>query len=286
MEDNIHPATIASVFYNRADWHTLIQFLSPHLREGIDSKTVKAYYLHLNRHRGDHISLIIHLASDQSMLNDMFSDLIRNFLERHPSACESVHYPINDFFMPYPNNSVWINHNKHRKVFYTAETKPVEDIRMHISTALIAAVGDEEISLETVVTFSLYMHLGMIHAITDNMAEAQQFIKEIIYGNQPDSRVDEYNIAEKDDAWRFFQQLFDENQSVLIQIVDDVWNGSTDVPPWLASWKVNCKRILDVEDSRSEFLKLSGLIAGQVNFLSRVSLSLLTLKLILKVFLR
>ncbi|RZF60230.1 hypothetical protein [Sphingobacterium corticibacterium] len=284
MENISHRVIIASVYYNRADWHIFIRFIYPHLSKAFDAGMLNCFYMQLNTYRGDHVKLVIHPAAHCESLEERFSELISNFLECHPSADNEVAYPVNDFFMPYPNNSVWINHNRNQTLLYTDKSNAIEDLQMQVSLAMVAALGDEEITLESTVSFLVYMHLVMLYTICDDFRQAQVFLNELIYSDQTKLPPEEIRNQEKESAWFFFQQLFDENRMLLVQMVYDVWKlrDEENGMEWLDTWKNNCKHFLDGRDLPSSFFHLSGLIANQANFTSAVSLSSLTLKLIHK----
>ena len=283
----IATTTTASIYYGRANWQNLLRFIHPYLLKAKRYGILDDYYVQFSRHRGDHIRLITKSSTEQGYTNSqgILYKVISKFIHNNPSENKAQIFPVKGFFMDYPNNSVWINHNRVHNQENAAQSKEQIGMQMQISAAFIAAFEQEEMTLENICTFVVYLQLGMLKAFNPTIQQASMAATELLNWEKKQSTSADDDRIDQTDAGDFFQQMLEENHSSLVDIILETWEleGLTNPLQWTKTWEKACGKFIGNSDYPNGFFDICGMIYGQINFISVLSLPLISLKLIAKI---
>jgi len=283
MEQTTNYPIVITVYYRQSNWHSLLQFIHPHLKRHIKSNVRDWYCIELGNHQGDYVRFVIYSSGNRENLVNLFSEKIKNYLEDHPSDTVEAVYPLRSYFMDYPNNSVWIDHNRSFKFNYAFQN--LNGVHMQISKILIIASENEPITFESICTVFVYMQLGIISAFCPHIDEAATMVNALIPIEAPASLPSTNVIEQKDAINDLFEQLFKENIDILMEMVNDVWQrgDSENELLWITDWKNVVKNAVGDSDMHAALFKLSELIYKQMIFLENTHLPQLSLRLIASV---
>ncbi len=275
---------VVSIYYNRSSWHDLItNVIQPFIRQEQDN--LEAYYFYFGTSQGDHVTFAARPQDNTDNFQKRFSILLEQFLLSRPSASKVISYPLQSFFMDYPNNSFHFNKNK--LIAYSENTIVSDLIKHHISKSIIDAFGSEEVDNESIYTFIIYMQLGIIRAANSTFKQAlessiqiENYLKnqEVWENNEIERETIEYDQED-------FKLLFDNNKEMLVEIIGQIWaetNYSSELS-WLETWEFNCKQSINEFGFERSFVLLTELICEHLG-LNGKKLPYLSSKLILNSF--
>lgn len=274
---------VVSIYYNRSSCHDLItNVIKPFIRQ--EQGNLETYFIYLGTSQGDHLTFAAK-PMDNNNFQQRFSILIEQFLLASPSASKVIEYPLQSFFMDYPNNSFLFNKNK---LIGHSQNNIVSDLIKHqISKSIIDVFGNEEIDNESIYTFIIYMQLGIIRAANSTIKQAHAssiHIKNYLE-NQEDLEKNEMEIETIEYDHEDFKLLFDSNKEMLVEIIEQIWtdtNYSSELT-WLETWVLNCKQSINEFGVAQSFVTLSELICEHVG-LNGKKLPHLSSKLVLNSF--
>jgi hypothetical protein len=284
MNNRFNESTIiASIFYNRSLWHLL-------LKDAIESfinkrnDIIKSFRLFVCTHQGDHITIIIEPVriSQLLQLEKDFLSNINNYITQHQSITNLLEYPLPSFFMDYPNNSVWLDIDKH----LVLSEEPQKIAQEQISEAIIGAFEEIEFSIENTYTFLIYMQLSIIRAIFIDIKEAHEKSIELLNSLAKQEKVKENNEITIDKGYNYeeIKLSIENNEEALLEIIKDIWSTNYGLElKWLATWISYCKSIVNKSNFELFFINLTDLIYDHVG-LRNTNLAFLSTKIILNSF--
>jgi hypothetical protein len=253
------------IFYDKSSWHTLLTGL---IKSFLHQENIHIhnYSVYLSIYRGDHVIIVIEPVTNKQKLLHKFTLSATQFLKEKPSVCKKTKYPIKDFFMDYPTNTVFSDIEN--PVLKEINKKNIEDIEGHFSDTLISALSTEEIDVEVICTFLIYIQAGIIKALYPQINNAVKNIVELLQEIELYwIKSDEKTATEYHDALNY-HSLFENNDSIILEIIDDVWKVATPELDWLNKWVSVCQLYLHKNDFKDSFIFFSNIAfkhSGLVN---------------------
>lgn len=270
---------IISIFYNRSSWHDLItNVIKPFIQQ--EQNILKTYYIYLSSNQGDHITFAAKPQDNNDKFQQRFSILIERFLLANPSETKAIKYPLQSFFMDYPNNSFCFN--KDKLLVQSSNNRGSKLIQQQVSKAIIDSLGNEEIELDDIYTFITYMQLGIIKAAHSDIKSAYCSVKKLIdYCHDLGTSFE--NATGADDRTNI-ELLLDSNKNVLSEIIEDIWNedNHNSEIEWLEEWIAVCKEHLTESGFNHSFIHINRVIYEHTGL--KGSSHIISLRLILYAF--
>ncbi|HCN83946.1 MAG TPA: hypothetical protein DIT07_10065 [Sphingobacteriaceae bacterium] len=244
---------VVSVFYIRSSWNNLFtQVIKPFIIQ--HQSNIKSWCIYFSSTHGDHITLAIKTV-DNVRIEKNFLETAGNFLSLNPSEKNIIEFPLEDFFMDYPNNS--IQFNKSKSLAHSWDNSSQKDRQQAISKALIEALGNDVIDMESIYTFLIYMQLGIIQSAYPDIRIACSLAPNILicWGNTEDIENEK-----ADYEFTGLIQLFKNNKEIFRKIIKDVWKEHYNSElRWLYEWESACRKFIKTDFSE-EFISLSTLL--------------------------
>jgi hypothetical protein len=266
-----------SVFYRQSNWHKLIiNFIRPVVAAAYANKIIHSFHIYLGTDKGEHVKLFFICMNHSEQFKTQLSSDLETYLSNNVSYTEPIHYPLSYFFMNYPNNSFIIN-NAIKNPYGNNES--IQAIRAYITFAIVNVLGNDEITIESLYTFIIYLHLGFIHAVWPDIQEAainMATLNKIAGLTSPEPN----NIETKYE--QTITQVFDLNKDLLYEIIAEIWNDcySNSELLWMIEWNAICKLTFNTFNLRKSFDLINELTYEQTGFTKNNQLLLPSLELI------
>jgi hypothetical protein len=249
QENNI----AVSIFYSQIKWNELInKAIVPFLNTKYISRTLKFYSIYFSKNQGENILIILRFVDDNKKFIDFVTNYFKEYILINPSPNILLEYPLETFFINYPNNSIIINGVK-------IPHFPFEEAEIGVTSALIS-LSKTNIGFEEILTLALYLQLGFIKAKYDNYYDAYKGVLEI------EKYLEEENLFINENTYLSNDILiydgFGENAAVIDQIILDVWmskNGNDEFE-WLNKWKIMSQNLLKRNEFPSTFIQINNQI--------------------------
>jgi hypothetical protein len=271
---------VASIFYNQVAWHELLSgFISPYIQQNQDN--ILNWHLSLSTYRGEHVILIIEPKQNNAQLEEDFKKKADDFLANFPSPMKAIEYPLNGLFMNYYNNTVEYNIEA---LYATVGNPSLLAVKQHLSEIILQALGGQEIDMESIFSFIVYLQLGIIKAgFTSTKTARINTLKLVLHLTTQDDG-DSNGKASEEETQRFID-LFEYNKEIFVEIVEDIWNKEKYDAElnWMEQWENACKEYLQSNEFHIAFMLLSQ-IAYQQAGLNGDKILLNASKQILKIF--
>ncbi len=225
----------------------------------IDEKnSIERWCIYLSDTQGDHITLAV--KSSDMQLEKKFSSFITKFLETNPSEKETAVYPLQNFFMDYPNNSIVFDKEKSfGDTFYHKEGIAEQEI----SKSIIEAFSDDLINTESAFAFFIYMQLGIVKAVFPDirLIPKDDILQGLKFGDENEFRLADGMKLDQ----RGFIELIETNKDIMPEIMHDIWaeNKNPELE-WLYNWIRTCKSVIGRDNFKRKFIELSHLICSQL----------------------
>jgi len=271
---------VASIFYNQVAWHELLSgFISPYIQQ--NQNNILHWHLSLSTYRGEHVTLIIEPKQNNAQLEEDFKKKADNFLANFPSPMKAIEYPLNGFFMDYHSNTVEYNIEA---LYSTANNSGMLAVKQQLSEIILQALGGQEIDIESIFSFIVYLQLGIIKAgFTSTKTARVNTLKLVLHLTTQDTS-DNNDKTSEEETQRFID-LFEYNKEIFVEIVEDIWNKEKYDAElnWMEQWENTCKEYLQSSEFHTAFMLLSQ-IAYQQAGLNGDKILLNASKQILKIF--
>jgi hypothetical protein len=274
---------VIAIFYSQKQWHVLVRkLIKPLLKELLEKKLVERYYLFAEKKKGEHITIAVVPSLNKDISSNYLTSCINEFLHDYPSDTVTTIFPLKTFFMDFPNNSVYVNHLEEIDLQQELTLHPLKsEIRHHVSKAITEVFAEEEISMETLYSFIVYMQLGLAKAVYPDAEQAINAMDKLRNGF-PRSFKDENE--EDDDPEEFeqsFKRLFEQNKELLNEITLEIWSKEAEVSlPWLLEWERNCRQINPEISFEEHYFLFSSILYKHLGFPSNTMLTNSTLNLV------
>lgn len=165
---------LISIFYPKDGWHHLLRdCLFPTITSNKVLIDESKYYIHFCTLQGYHLRLSVVVNSDKELLfKDVISKSINEFLISFPSVSAKLCFPLDGFFMNYPNNS--LQYNIYRP--YPAVTSGFDEhlllqlrneITLLIKQKLVYNVIDDDTLLSAAIEIQSCIAKGLFNAPDD-----------------------------------------------------------------------------------------------------------------------
>lgn len=281
--DSNNSFTVITVFYSQKQWHVLVQkLIKPLLKELQEKNLLEKYYLFAEKIKGEHITIAAVPSANTDISNNYLTGCINEFLHDHPSDIVTTIFPLKTFFMDFPNNSVYVNHSEAINLQQELALHPIKsEIRHHVSKA-IAEAFDEEISLETLYSFIVYMQLGLARAVYPDAELAINAMEKLKNGFLPSFEDESEEDAEDPEEFKqAFRRLFEQNKELLNEITLEIWSKEAEVlPPWLLEWEKDCRQMNTQISFGEHYFLVSSILYKHLGFPPNAMLTNSTLTLI------
>ncbi len=111
------------------------------------------------------------------------------------------------------------------------------DISQYISQAFSGALGEDEIEVENIYMFLIYIHFGAIKSVYPSISKARNEAIGLL--NYLSKYADIPNEENED-----IKLLFESNKDTLLEIIEDIWNMDdceNHELKWLEVWIAHCR---------------------------------------------
>lgn len=255
-----------SVFYASSYWHSILaDCISPFINEMRNKHIIENYFFQFNNEQGDNIRICFRTPLLQSNnLYKKWQETVRFYIKKNPSPTTSITYPIENFFMNFPNNSFFDNNYLlYSKPSLILNQKELLITRQTISGCIIKAFKNERFNEENLFTFSLYLHLAILKAIFSNWDSALVFLKLLL--NTISNNHEIYGQVNID---RKVSIILEENITIIDEITAQIIlkDYKKHDLTWLKDWTDNFQK-LDAEERKKNvvFLELCTLVNEHLN---------------------
>jgi len=239
-----------SLFYSRDNWTALnVNFVGPMLDEIQLRFHVAAPIIHISRDRGENIGITIPVTETNGLQVAEFIDVqAKSFFHLHPCKRDRKSSRALSFFKDFPVNS--IQYNLHTFPF-TAGSDPDNDLMLLpfrvVSRLIREILLDEDFYEESPFTFSFYLHLLLIHSLSENMIPAKLLVDKDASG-KPEHK-----------------QAFDLNKDTLLEITESVLSDEINLSEdntWMKDWMHTCSDILQKDSTHDPLVFYKKVSAG------------------------
>lgn len=240
---------VVSVFYNKALYHELINHaVAPFLQA--EGSSIKNCVIYLSSNQGEHISLSIEPTDDIEVFKLKVLRHFKEYLKNNQSVTAPVQYPLDDLFDIYPNNSIHFNIEK----LSISTDREVSNI---VSKAIINGLAVSEIDSDSIFSFLVCIHMGLLKVIYNSLARVYEGIDEL-----NGCIVSDVNPTEVYDYMRLYEDISIENNKFLEDISKEVWhfNVADCGLDWLKSWILECSSLLTHYNSPKRYIAISCLV--------------------------
>ena len=238
INNNLDGFSKICLFYRQADWHILLReavkpLLQLELMKGI------VFSIYFSRFQGDRVVLLLN-KPEQSSEIQLLIRLFRSYIINKPSFTEPIQYPLDGFFMDYPNNSVFTDINDNRKS--EKESDETRLLRMRLAESILKFFKIEDIS--DIDTIAICMHLGAISGIYTNLPDAVKMAETISLSNNRNTAYDNFEHGKVIDS------AFEENADEIFCLIHNIWtvNFEKTELEWLTSWVCECRQYFSNSD--------------------------------------
>jgi|GEM_PF-4740083 len=257
-----------TIFYNQSEWHKLIRkFIEPLHNKAIETELFEFLHIYLGTYKGDHVEVRFNYSDDDGNLILKFSTDLTLFLSQNQSFTIPTSYPLSGFFMDFPNNTFILNKNSidFSEKFNKNE---LQIVRAKITSFILKVLASNDIDVETLFTFVIYLQLGFIKTSFPSVHEAYLNMSNLadsffLKGDIKSDLVADMLTKEYSDP---IKKLFEDNKTMLKEIIDEIWYSNYIDPAmsWMKEWEACCKLILGVYDFQQSFIAISEAIYQQI----------------------
>jgi hypothetical protein len=272
---------VASIFYNQIAWHELLSgFICPYIQQS--QNNILHWHLSLSTYRGEHVTLVIEPKQENVQFEEDFKKKADDFLANFPSPMKAIAYPLDGLFMDYHSNTVEYN----IEVLYSTANNPslLITIKQQLSEIILQALGGQEIDIESIFSFIVYLQLGIIKSgFTSTKTARVNTLKLVLHLTTQDGGDSNYKAS--DEEIQRFIDLFEYNKEIFTEIVEDIWNKEKYEAElnWMEQWENACKEYFQTSEFHIAFMLLSQVVYQQVG-LNGDKILLNASKQILKIF--
>ncbi len=287
MYTNNYKSIVLAIFYSQKEWHFLVnRCIKPFIKELVEQNEVERFYLFVEKNKGEHISLVLLSSSLQEINHDYVRNRIRTFIQDFPSKDLSVAarpFPLQTFFMDYPNNSVCSLPQFAIKFLQEIKSHPNRSqIRYNVSKSISEAFIQDEFTIEALYSFVIYIQLGVIKAYYPDM-DNPDLVLERLRNAFPVHFDNEREEEESDDAEfaNRFKLLFEHNRDLLEEITGEIWSGnSSSSLSWFTTWESDCISMASKIGFEEHYFQALAIVFNHLGFPSNAMMTQFTLNLI------
>lgn len=234
----------ASIFYNRKNWHSLMQDCLKPLISKLSRTQEPAWLIYLNHDKGPNIRFSWYGENISDAKSDLLiiDEHLNNYLRENPSPPNEIDFDVKNAFMDIPNNSARYN-------LYMHLDWQMPEPRRLVSENILDKLSNEEIDNEMIVSLSLYLHFQLIRSSQVNNHDIFLKLRAVLKKRLDDELAPQLET--------FHQQ----NKPVILQIYQDVFSDpiSSDLD-WLQGWQSEGTKLGIHPSFENHFFRLSSII--------------------------
>jgi hypothetical protein len=225
-----------SLFCQVGNWHILLnEGIKPFLQMPFVQASTDAYDIRLgyHDHGGEHVafSLLTPLSNAERLAQNT-DKFFTQFFQTHLLSTPAPSYYGKTLFMPIPCNSVQFG-------LYSIINEQEENVHVFQSSALsriiLAALAEESLDDETIVTFALYLYFALIEAIGTCTNSGHSTIQ--------DELTIQLSSLPMEELSEIINDRYLANKPTIDSIAADFFSGQSDDISWLSEWKTICKQM-------------------------------------------
>jgi hypothetical protein len=272
---------VASIFYNQIAWHELLSsFVGPYIQQ--NQNNILHWHLSLSTSRGEHVTLVIEPKPENAALEDDFKKRADDFLANLPSPMKAIEYPLDGLLMDYPGNTIEYNNEA---LYPTVNNSGWHAVKQQLSEIILQALSGQEIDIESIFSFIVYLQLGIIKAgFTTTKTARVNTLKLVLHLTTQGGSSNNSDKGSEEKTQRIIE-LFEYNREIFVEIVEDIWNKEKYEAELnlMEQWENTCKEYLQTSEFHIAFMFLSQVAYQQVG-LNGDKILLNASKQILKIF--
>lgn len=226
----------SSLFCQVGNWHILFnEGVKPFLQMPFVQASTDTYDIRLgyHDHEGEHVALsLLTPLSKAERLAQYTDTFFTQFFKTHPLSTPAPSYHGKTLFMPIPCNTIQFG-------LYSVINEQEENVHVFQSSALsriiLAALAEEPIDDETIVTFALYLYFAIIETIETCTNPEHSTIH--------DELTIQLSSLPMEELSEIIHDRYLANKPTIDSIAADFFSGQADDISWLSEWKTICKQM-------------------------------------------
>lgn len=266
-----------SVFYRQDSWQELLRsecisrFISRHRAEG------RPFQIDFGSVQGQNISIGFNPRSEKEIQE--FVGELKSFVKSNPSVNTGNKFPVDGFFMDFPNNAVFsgggsLDVNRAKLIDQVSYL----EIKTKVSALIVEKLAEDKVDEDNIFSFLLALQFRLAEALFPARKEAKVKIRTVV--NILSQRLHVEAQVKIDEQ---LMDIFLDNIDEFRDMGGVMWHKKPSEDMWLDSWEKTCKEVVSEQTDRvALFLKISTLIFEQVNVVDNYKL-LLSCKLLYNV---
>lgn len=239
-----------SLFCEKQRWNNLLNdSIYLFLKSNQFCSILTAYTLEFNYEGGSNIrvALLMNNAYIEEFLPKIDAYFKKYYASIKVNENNNNIYP-NRIFQPYPPDS--IQYGLYKPIVVANRDLDKFNLPIALSKIIIEALKDESFDDETILTFGIYLNVGLIKAI-------MQLKPLLIHKLLTSYSLNYYNDIVDED----FSDTINKNKNTVFEIVEDILGSDASrVPFWAETWIKICKVELEKE---------SALLSKEDNYISK-----------------
>ena len=219
----------------------------------LNKESISSYSIDLNYLCGENIRISICCTSDNAeTLSVAANEFFKEFYTKNDFPEKNIHLPIDGLFLPFQCNT--IQYGLHKKGYHNS-------VDFQLSNMIVEVLADDVIDDESILTFALYLHLGLLSQLDVELAlidlksynmdtESNLIDKELLYENYALNKVSFNEI---------YSDIFNRRRESL-----------EDTSPWLDDWLQLCASELNsggiIENKFGAVYEITTIINNHLGF--------------------
>jgi len=250
--------------------------------EIINSELANQYIFIRNENRGKNLNLLCKVSSidDMELLKLKLATPLSSYLKQNPSETLPIKFPINDWFLPMPNNSLNFKENFIMDIMEVGglEASLVSEFLLFNSSRLIIEIYNQldEIEIDSLIGLAIQFHICFIFSAGMSFQEAKEFYDyyfEDLMGRVSSDNSNSDENSSKDSILIGLKAAFEQQKDGVCVFIDElktvVSNNEKFDEEYLNSWVQVSKDSTD----RIKALQLEGkfVVPEGFEFVKRLS---------------
>ncbi|QNR86778.1 hypothetical protein H9N25_10515 [Pedobacter riviphilus] len=204
---------------------------------------------------------------------------LKSFVKSNPSVNMGNKFPVDGFFMDFPNNAVFsgggsLDVNRAKLIDQVSYL----EIKTGVSALIVEKLAEDKVDEDSIFSFLLALQFRLAEVLFPVRKEAKVKIRTVV--NILSQRLHVEAQVKIDEQ---LMDIFLDNIDEFRDMGGVMWQKKPSEDMWLDSWEKTCKEVVSEQADRvALFLKISTLIFEQVNVVDNYKL-LLSCKLLYNV---
>jgi hypothetical protein len=219
-----------SLFCKKEIWHQLLnKGIHPFIKQQ-ESDNLIDFLIEINYLSGENIrmALLVEEANAECVAR-LTDEYFKSFFLKNDFPVKELQLPLEGVFLPFQLNSIQYGLYEPRKVKQSAYAN--DQVASQLSSIIIAALKDDLIDEETLITLAFYLNTALIKTVSKHTNTSMQLL--LPYYSSAGALYSIY-----DDV---IIGKFEENREMLQEIVSDIFSIDHNIPDWLKNWIKQCE---------------------------------------------